>query len=676
MLTGDGQRAGDDRRRRGHDDPRRPHAASAAALAGASGTGGPEPRRSHAARGRRRRLGALPRPGHAARSRPAPDVTTAASSGRPSAPTGAGDHCRRGRPHVRLGRRAGERGRDARGPRRADHRARDQPDSSTLYTSAPGRQGPHLGSRRRPPPRPHVLRSVERRRTPRYALSPDGRDLAIGQLDGTVALIDARTLRARSRVPRGARGPGPRHGVRARRRGCSSSAATTASSPSSTRAAAGSSNACPASATRVYTPSFSADGRLMATVSGFDRVLLYALPSGRPLGRPLDGSAAIIGDVSLSPDGRTLAVTRPPAGRRDPRRAALRRRTTLAGSETVWDLARFTPDGRFLMGASWKGWAQLWSTETWKPVGRRFTGHAGRVDWASISPDGRTLATGGPDGTVRLWDLRTQQPLGAPLPGLPNRPSSRSSRPTAPTCSPSTATAGARTGGTSARPRGPGTPVRWPAARSRGPSGRTRCPGATTRRPARAEPDASAQPHALGTSPPPRAERRQLARLVARACSAQRAAASDARPRRREMAAELRSISSRSSSPGASAASTIASHAAAAARHAAAASRSSRREQQVARLVEEVGVEPAQVRAARRAGVDRGPHARDPAPVGEHGRPALLVARVGRSSAPTCARRAARTSPTSRSGARPAAAAPPPRPRAAGRRGRRAPGRS
>ena len=87
----------------------------------------------------------------------------------------------------------------------------------------------------------------------------------------------------------------------------------------------------------------------------------------------------------------------------------------------MWDLARFTPDGRFLMGASWKGWAQLWSTETWKPVGRRFTGHAGRVEWESISPDGRTLATGGPDGTVRLWDLRTQQPLGAPLPGLPNR---------------------------------------------------------------------------------------------------------------------------------------------------------------------------------------------------------------------------------------------------------------
>jgi WD40 repeat protein len=92
----------------------------------------------------------------------------------------------------------------------------------------------------------------------------------------------------------------------------------------------------------------------------------------------------------------------------------------LSDSETVWDFARFTPDGRFIVGGSWKGWAQLWSTTTWKPASRRLTGPAGRVEWPSVSPDGRMLATGGPDGTIRLWDLRTQQPLGAPLPGLPN----------------------------------------------------------------------------------------------------------------------------------------------------------------------------------------------------------------------------------------------------------------
>ena len=128
--------------------------------------------------------------------------------------------------------------------------------------------------------------------------------------------------------------------------------------------------------------------------------------------------------MSLSPDGRTLAIA---AGDRHDKDgveivdvATHRRRTSLPETETVTDLARFTPDGRFIVGGSWKGWARLWSTKTWRPATRVFTGHAGRVEWQSTSPDGRTLATGGPDGAIRLWDLRTQQPLGAPLPALPN----------------------------------------------------------------------------------------------------------------------------------------------------------------------------------------------------------------------------------------------------------------
>ena len=58
--------------------------------------------------------------------------------------------------HDRLGRRAGERRRDARGPCRADHRAGDHPRQRDAVHERPGQQGHHLGSRRRPPPRPPV----------------------------------------------------------------------------------------------------------------------------------------------------------------------------------------------------------------------------------------------------------------------------------------------------------------------------------------------------------------------------------------------------------------------------------------------------------------------------------------------------------------------------------------
>jgi WD40 repeat protein len=301
-------------------------------------------------------------------------------------------------------------------------------DSRTLYTAA--LDGKVIiwdlaGTRRLG--RPFDLGPGNPGATPRYALSADGRVLAAGHRDGTITLIDARTL-ALSRPFRVVRG-GPVVGM--------------GFVPGSRLLVVGDSNGSlalvdsdrrqviwrrRADRAPVFTPSFSADGRLMATASDDfnDRqkgvVRLWSLPSGQPVGHPLRYPG--VGDVSLSPDGRTLAIT---AGTGNDRgsveivdAATRRRRTSLPETGTVTDLARFTPDGRFIVAGSWKGWARLWSTKTWKPASRMLTGHAGRVEWQSSSPDGRTLATGGPDGTVRLWDLRTQQPLGAPLPALPN----------------------------------------------------------------------------------------------------------------------------------------------------------------------------------------------------------------------------------------------------------------
>jgi DNA-binding SARP family transcriptional activator/WD40 repeat protein len=329
-------------------------------------------------------------------------------------------------------------------------------DSSTLYTT--GLDGKLLlwdlaGARRLGRP---FRAGQDNPEFPRHALSPDGQTLAIGRPDGTVVLIDSETLRPFSEfrvVPKGpVRGIGyaprdrllvvggddgflalvdPRRGQVVKR--LSGHRET------------------------VFTPSFSADGRLMATASDDpgDRnegvIRLWELPSGEAAGRPLrSGSVELggpphpavggislspdrrtVGDVSLSPDGRKLAVTHPPTGGVEIIDVVKRRhRASLLGAETVWDLVRFTPDGRYLVGGSYKGWARLWSVEEpglynfgdkWRPASRRFTGHAGRVESESMSPDGSTLATGGPDGTVRLWDLETQQALGAPLPGLPNR---------------------------------------------------------------------------------------------------------------------------------------------------------------------------------------------------------------------------------------------------------------
>ena len=140
----------------------------------------------------------------------------------------------------------------------------------------------------------------------------------------------------------------------------------------------------------------------------------------------------------------------------------------------------------------------------------------------------------------------------------------------------------------------------------------------------------------------------------------QRAAATRASP-------SAASISSRSSSPGGSAASTIGSQASAAVPPRGRGVPQRVAPQQARRLVEEVGVQAAQVRAVRGVGVDRRAQAADRRARRRTRSASPSCCACRWSSAPTCATRAARTSPTSRSGARPGVAAPPRRPRAASR---------
>jgi hypothetical protein len=109
----------------------------------------------------------------------------------------------------------------------------------------------------------------------------------------------------------------------------------------------------------------------------------WALPSGRQIGRPLVDPEGV-GPVSLRPDGRTPAVRHlPQISIIDV--ATRRRRTALSRDDTIYDVERFTPDGRFIVGVSDKARARLWSVETGKPVTGTFGGPAGAVISASVS---------------------------------------------------------------------------------------------------------------------------------------------------------------------------------------------------------------------------------------------------------------------------------------------------
>jgi WD40 repeat protein/class 3 adenylate cyclase len=254
--------------------------------------------------------------------------------------------------------------------------------------------------------------------TPRgIAVSPDGETLAITQRGGTVELLDTTTLQRRRTL-----------------RAMEGFAAAVAFSPNGRLLAVGGEKGSvalwnartlrPAGVLRgpsadIQALAFSPDGESIAAAEvDAERPRLYVWDVRRRA-MTMRADTPDVTSLAFSPDGRLIALAGTDGGTeiRDTRSGRVVKRIPAAGlSRSV----AFSPDGTLLAVGQFDGEGQLYSTENWKPLGRRLVAHTRRITGVHFSRDGRSLATSSADGTVLLWDVETQEPIGSPLAVEPN----------------------------------------------------------------------------------------------------------------------------------------------------------------------------------------------------------------------------------------------------------------
>ena len=253
---------------------------------------------------------------------------------------------------------------------------------------------------------------------PFFALSPDGRTMAVPQLDGTVHLIDP--VRGGPPVVLDAVPEGRAVGV--------------AIAPDGrTLAVTGDDGygavfdllsrrrlwQLPGLGGTGFTPSFDASGRRLAILGTDQRLHLFDLAARRPL-RPAQ-PVRNPNDVGLSPDGRLVAIAHDAVAEVLDTQTG-RRVARVPADSVAASFARFSPSGRLLAVGGADGDGRVYRVSDWKPLGRPLSGLAGYVMTMAFSPDERTVLMSGTDGAVRLYDVATSEPVGSALPATANVP--------------------------------------------------------------------------------------------------------------------------------------------------------------------------------------------------------------------------------------------------------------
>jgi WD40 repeat protein len=166
-----------------------------------------------------------------------------------------------------------------------------------------------------------------------------------------------------------------------------------------------------------WSMALSANGKILAYGKSDGSIQLWDVAHWRPFGSPLQGPRNGVNSLAFSPDGRILV-----SGGWDNtvRRWDVTQQIPIdvlyTGTTPIYSVA-YSPDGKTIAASSTDGAVRLWSQATNWSRTVVLTGHTNVVNCVDFSPDGSILASGSDDGSVRLWDVARERSYGAPLLG-------------------------------------------------------------------------------------------------------------------------------------------------------------------------------------------------------------------------------------------------------------------